>query len=221
MNNKFLIIGQGSQTIQLLRELFSLNIRPENISILTVDDISNFSFLEYIKYYELEFILTNKLNFDKDLEFLLIKNFYLVISFSNPFIIKSKFLKKSTFINFHPGILPNYRGSFSTVHSMINGESEVGGTWHYVSEKVDKGNILLQTRIKIDLKSTAFSLNHSIFSKGINQLDNVISLVNEKHNSQKQNKSKGIFYHNKFPSLNKIKDEKLLERINYFPPKFK
>ena len=50
----YLIIGQGSQTIQLIRELFSLNIKPNQLSVITLRDVSNFSFLEFLKYYEIK-----------------------------------------------------------------------------------------------------------------------------------------------------------------------
>ena len=62
---------------------------------------------------------------------------------------------------------------------MINGEKNVGGTWHYINKEVDKGNIITTITIPIEEDSTAFSLNHKIFSSGIQQLEKVIKLVNK------------------------------------------
>ncbi len=49
----YLIIGQGSQTIQLLRELFKLNTRPDQLTVLTLSALENKSFIEFIKYYKI------------------------------------------------------------------------------------------------------------------------------------------------------------------------
>ena len=216
----YLLIAQGSQAIQLLRELFSLNIKPEQISVITIGGDSNKSFNEFLDYYQMNHVTCSKSNFDGQLGFFLKNKKDLVISFSNPFIIDKKHLKKSKFINFHPGVLPKYKGSLSTVWSMINGEKLVGGTWHYLTQKVDSGNILSQIKIPVSSTSTSFSLNHSIFSKVILMLEEVLTLVDQKSKGKKQS-SKGKFYYNEFPSLDHIKDEDLKYRINYFPPNFK
>ena len=47
---KFLIIGQGSQTIQLIRELFSLEITPNNIKVITVEGDFNLSYIEFLNF---------------------------------------------------------------------------------------------------------------------------------------------------------------------------
>ena len=141
---KLLIIGQGSQTIQLIRELFSLEVTPNNIKAITVEGDFNLSYIEFLSYYGIKYDICNRNNFNLTAH-LSITNFCpdIVISFSNPFIISEKVLSlKTKFINFHPGILPNYKGSLSTVYSLINQEMFVGGTWHYIDKDVDTGNII-------------------------------------------------------------------------------
>jgi methionyl-tRNA formyltransferase len=216
----YLIIGQGSQTIQLLRELFKLNTRPDQLTVLTLSALENKSFIEFIKYYKINYTLTTKTKFDKDLEKILKNKKDIVISISNPFIIKSKYLSKSTFINFHPGLLPTYRGSFSTVHAMIDGSEKTGGTWHYITAKVDKGNILKSIEVPINNNSTAFSLNHAVYNIAIQELQGVLENVELGNKGKKQPYNVGTFYLNSFPDLSKIEDEDLKNRINYFPPKF-
>ena len=63
----YLIIGQGSQTIQLIREMFSLEIRHDQLSVITLKDASNLSFLEFLKYYEIKTEITDNKKFDKTL----------------------------------------------------------------------------------------------------------------------------------------------------------
>ena len=213
-----LIITQGSQAIQLIRELFSLNYRPDNLLVYTVESKANKSFLEFLKYYNINYIITNKDKINYDIK-TIINKIDLVISFSNPFILSEDNLQKSTFINFHPGLLPYYKGSFSTVYSMINGEKNVGGTWHYINKEVDKGNIITTITIPIEEDSTAFSLNHKIFSSGIQQLEKVIKLVNKNFKGITQDQE-GKFYLNKFPDLEQIKDENLKNKLYFFPPNY-
>jgi len=211
----YLIITQGSQAIQLLRELFSLGIKPAEISVITLKGDFNKSFIEFLTYYKINISIVDKNSFNKELKDK-INLHKLVISFSNPFIIKENILNKSIFVNFHPGILPTYRGSFSTVWSMINKEKVVGGTWHYVKKEVDTGNILASTKVNVKPTSTAFSLNHQIFSKGIQLIKQVLDLVKEKNTGIKQT-GIGKFYYNKFPDISNL-DIDLQKRINYFPP---
>ena len=121
------------------------------------------------------------------------------------------------FINFHPGILPNYKGNLSIVHSLINQEIFVGGTWHYIDKGIDTGNIIKV--IKTPSKNfNVFTLNHKIFSLGINCLDEIIEKVNNNYVGVTQKKL-GKFYSNKFPNISNL-DVELQKRLLYFPPKF-
>jgi methionyl-tRNA formyltransferase len=215
---KYLIITQGSQAIQLIRELYSLNINPHQIFVITVTDKFNLSFLEFLNYYNINYKITNLAEFNNDLS-KKVDNKDLVISFSNPFIIKKEHLSKTTFINFHPGLLPKYRGSLSTVYSLINNEINVGGTWHYMIDKVDCGNIITKFSIKIEDSDTAFSLNHKIFKNSINLLGKVLKKLNKNYKGYQQNIEKGKFYFNIFPDISNLNIE-LQKKINYFPPKF-
>lgn len=53
------------------------------------------------------------------------------------------------FINFHYGLLPQYRGVNPVLSQMINGETESGITVHVVDENIDTGPIIMQHKIPI------------------------------------------------------------------------
>jgi methionyl-tRNA formyltransferase len=217
--SKIIIIGQGSQTIQLVRELFSLEITPDNLKVITVNGDFNSCYIEFLSYYKIDYEICDKDNF-KTQTHSLITNFSpdIVISFSNPFIIPEEILLLNTkFINFHPGILPKYKGNLSTVYSLVNNEPFVGGTWHYIDKGIDTGNIIKV--IKTPSKNlNVFTLNHKIFSLGIHCLDKIIEKVKNNYDGVTQ-KKRGIFYSNKFPDISEL-DVDLQNRISYFPPKF-
>jgi phosphoribosylglycinamide formyltransferase-1 len=66
-------------------------------------------------------------------------------------------------INIHPALLPGYggKGMFGEkVHQAViaNHESESGITIHYVNRFYDKGNIIFQTRCKVEPSDTPDSL---------------------------------------------------------------
>ncbi|MEW5976936.1 MAG: formyltransferase family protein [Acidobacteriota bacterium] len=47
-------------------------------------------------------------------------------------------------VNIHPSLLPKYRGPCPTNAALLNNDKVTGVTIHYVTEKVDKGAVLLQ-----------------------------------------------------------------------------
>lgn len=53
------------------------------------------------------------------------------------------------FVNFHAGKLPRYRGRSVINWAIINGESEIGLTAHYMDAGIDTGDILLQRTLPI------------------------------------------------------------------------
>ena len=204
---QIVLITQGSQAISLVRTLFSLGYKPNQMLIFTNNEEKNKCFNEFLIYYNI--------NTKTKIDLSLIKNNALIISYSN--IQKIDINNNATFINFHPGLLPKYKGSLSTIHSLINNEKEVGGTWHYMTNKIDCGNILYQFKIPIQPNDTAFSLNHKIFNESLNYLETILELTNS--NIEGKEHKGGNFYYNKFPDISKL-NINLQNRINYFPPNF-
>jgi methionyl-tRNA formyltransferase len=52
-------------------------------------------------------------------------------------------------VNLHPSLLPRYRGPCPTQAALFNDEEVTGVTAHYVTDKLDEGNILFQRSIAI------------------------------------------------------------------------
>ena len=111
---QIVLITQGSQAISLVRTLFSLGYKPNQMLVFTDNEEKNNCFKEFLIYYN----INTKLKIDMSL----VKDNALVVSYSN--IHKIDINNNATFINFHPGLLPQYKGSLSTVHSLINGEKK-------------------------------------------------------------------------------------------------
>jgi folate-dependent phosphoribosylglycinamide formyltransferase PurN len=56
---------------------------------------------------------------------------------------------KHGFINYHPSLLPKYRGPTPLGHILLHNETVSGVTWHKVTEKLDQGDILAQEEFKV------------------------------------------------------------------------
>src|SRR5262249_49192194 len=53
------------------------------------------------------------------------------------------------FVNFHAGKLPHYRGKNVVNWALINGETEIGMTGHFMDEGIDTGDILVQRTLSV------------------------------------------------------------------------
>ena len=62
-----------------------------------------------------------------------------------------------TIINVHPSLLPKFKGAHAIEQALESGDTETGVTVHYVTEELDSGEVILQTKVPIlpndDVKS--------------------------------------------------------------------
>ncbi len=80
----------------------------------------------------------------------------LIVSVACPYILKKALLSLPPMgcINIHHAPLPRYRGMMPTFWQLYHGESSVGLTIHYMSEKLDEGSALLQDRLSVEKRET-------------------------------------------------------------------
>jgi methionyl-tRNA formyltransferase len=70
-------------------------------------------------------------------------------------------------LNMHGGAIPDYRGASVMHWAIINGEDELGITWHEMAEDVDAGPIWAESRIPIPQKSTAADVRAAMIAEGL------------------------------------------------------
>lgn len=73
-------------------------------------------------------------------------------------LLKKDFIEPRRCYNFHPGILPWYRGAGAYSWAIINGEIETGVTLHEIDESIDTGPVIEIRRFPIRKIDTAESL---------------------------------------------------------------
>jgi len=69
-------------------------------------------------------------------------------------------------LNMHGGRIPEFRGANVLQWAIINGETEIGVTWHEIIEQVDAGPIWADSVIPIPPEATAADMRQSIIDEG-------------------------------------------------------
>lgn len=144
-----------------------------------------------------------------------------------PFIIENRVIKlfKYGVVNIHGGLLPNYRGTFSSVWSIINNEKYTGASLHYIDAGIDTGNIIKVKRCIISKKDTGYTLYLKVSKLSFELFREYIFMILNKKRiiSKKQKIVKNSYYSRKLPNNGEIiwhaksKDIYNFCRALYFP----
>lgn len=126
-----------------MKILFATSINNENV----------IGSLQLLQYFTKDIIYHGC--FDGKIKFP--QEYDLGISFLYNYKIPKTELNK-TWINFHPGPLPEYGGRNIAYHAIMNDAKEFGGTIHYIDENFDTGNIIEVERFPILDADTAGDL---------------------------------------------------------------
>ncbi len=106
--------------------------------------------------------------YDERLRMLLIeRNPDLIVLAGFMRILSREFVQyfKGKIINIHPSLLPKYRGLHTHEQVVENKDIEHGVSIHFVTEELDNGPIIAQTRITVKKLDTAASLKKRIHSR--------------------------------------------------------
>ncbi|MGB0630066.1 MAG: methionyl-tRNA formyltransferase [Alphaproteobacteria bacterium] len=70
-------------------------------------------------------------------------------------------------LNMHGGRIPEYRGAHVLQWQIINGERELGVTWHEIVEAVDAGAIWAESSVPIPEAATAADMREIMIDEGV------------------------------------------------------
>lgn len=101
-------------------------------------------------------------------------------------ILDSQFIQQwsGKIINIHPSLLPKFGGSgmwgMNVHHAVVAaGETESGCTVHYVTEEIDGGDIILQSKVPVfghdsaeDVQKRVLAVEHSTLVAAIKKFEN-------------------------------------------------
>ena len=139
----------------------------------------------------------------------------MIVSYNCNQIFSSKTLKKinSDIVNFHPGLLPKYKGLFTNFYSLMNKENYIGISFHLV-EKIDSGKIIKRFKIKVEKKDT-FLLYIKIFLNKKSHEFIYNCILNYKKLSKHKYKNIDLYKYNSYPKLKDVFKFKFNRNFNY------
>ena len=156
--------GQKSRESEVKKEAKKLNLQ-----IFTPNNLSNPNFIDKIKKLDLDLII--------------------VVAFKKLPSILFEVPKIGT-INLHASLLPKYRGAAPINWALINGEKKTGLTTFFINEKIDEGDIILQSSIDINEQWHANDLHDILMRKSDQIIYKTIELIfNGTYKCEKQIKS--------------------------------
>jgi len=227
IKNKFVLATYGEMGIDLIKKFFELNINLKNLNVITHPKLeNNKNFIDFLIRTKINFFYDNEINLIKE-----IKKFKpdILLSFHYRKKIQNNIINipKYGSINVHPSLLPKYAGCFSSVWAVFKGEKKTGITFHYMKQKFDAGNVVLQDTINIKKEDTAFSLFYKLVNLSLKNLFSALNLViYDKYKGKPQDMSKRSYYTRKLPNngilnknWNKNKKNQFLKSM-HFPPIF-
>ena len=129
------------------------------------------------KRYENSFQVKQVTEIENDLDHLktVIDSSTWLLSVDNKKVLSAAVLNlfKGKALNFHPGILPYYKGLYCYQWAVANGEKTFAATIHFMQPDVDSGDIVIERRFPIEDNDTGFS----IYQKSIKNGQQAIGLV--------------------------------------------
>lgn len=109
-------------------------------------------------------------------------------------------------INFHDGLIPDYKGFAPINWAIINGEQEVGLTVHYIDEHADTGDIILQNKLPVEKEETAYDVYKKLLDFTQPMLTQVLQQIDDSslRTISQKTLSSGFFCSRRFPHDGKI-----------------
>lgn len=114
-------------------------------------------------------------------------------------------------INAHQSLLPNYAGRFPAQWVILNGETETGVTLIKMSQKFDKGEILIQSKINIlptdtsnTLYTKLYNLSAKLFIEIAPNIDKIIPISQSGSGFYARQLTKDDGFVTDFNNLNKL-----------------
>jgi len=121
-------------------------------------------------------------------------------------IIKTKKFKTDKLFNIHFSLLPAYKGMYTSVLPILNGEEFSGVTLHKINDGIDTGDIIAYKKFKIEITDTARDLYIKYLEHGINLFKEQINdIISGNYNAKQQNCIGSTYYSKVSIDFNNIK----------------
>ena len=182
-----LISGNGSNMLNIVESCIRKKINAE-VGIV-ISDNPNSSGLRKLQEFKINSKILrlesfkNKGMYEQEISNLLIReniNFVCLAGYMK--ILGPSFLKKwnKKVINIHPSLLPSFKGINAQERALKYNVKFSGCTIHFVNEKIDGGEIIDQSVVRVDKNETVQSLKKKILIEEHKLYINVLKSIIEK-----------------------------------------
>ena len=164
-----LISGSGSNMVQLIKSMDHKHPAFPSIVISNKSDALGLKKALDLgiptKVIDQNLIKSNGLNFEIELINILIENKIDIICLAGFMkILSEKFIKRFSdrILNFHPSLLPKYKGLNTHARALASNDTIAGCSVHLVTAELDGGPVLAQTKVLIEKNETVDSLKAKV-----------------------------------------------------------
>lgn len=147
---------------------------------------------EMAKMHGIPYLLVDSVNSEKAIKFIREKNPDMLVSCFLLEILSKEVLSipAKGSINVHPALVQKHRGAFSAFWTLVKNWKKSGATVHYMTEKIDEGDIVLQKHFFVYPSDTIYTINKRAARLGGKLL--VKALINIKKNKERRFKFKKL-----------------------------
>lgn len=112
-------------------------------------------------------------------------------------IIKPNLFISNRLYNIHFSLLPAYKGMYTSIWPILNGETHTGVTLHKINRGIDTGDIAEQIKIKIDPEETVKTLYKKYMNTGTELIKENIDTIIKDELSFRPQSAEGSTYYSK------------------------
>lgn len=204
------IIGQAKIAVEILKYVLAMqNEYSYECSCVIYENPESNALFNQAKKDNVEAYIKNK----EDLKQFWTERYKdrtLIISAFNNYLFPASLINNSIFtiINYHNSYLPAYQGGNAITRAIFNKDAFAGSTWHYVTAKVDCGDIIWQGKFPIAEDAKAYEVSRDSMDcafKGFKQF--FTSLLKDEIVGSVQTYDNGIrdmWLFSKFPNDGKV-----------------
>jgi methionyl-tRNA formyltransferase len=163
-DKKCIFIGGKQLGVNCLKQLITKEIKPDLVIPNTDDDgikkLWHDSLVKISQENGLNTLIGMRLSDPMVINQIKSINPEIIFCLGGTQIVPEDILRVPTLgcLNIHPALLPKYRGRYSTVQALFNGEKYTGVTLHWMDKGMDTGPIIMQEKILIESNDTAKTL---------------------------------------------------------------
>lgn len=120
-------------------------------------------------------------------------------------LVKTGKFKSKNLFNIHFSNLPKYKGCYTAIMPILNGEKEAGVTLHKIFDGIDDGDIIAQKLFPIEINDTAKDLYMKFNANALTLFkENFLKILKNKYVSYPQPSTESTYYSRKALDFNKI-----------------